>query len=167
MLLNLITLKAREIITRITEIHPVLAAKDTIIVSLELLTRKTNSAHNLLLSKDFLVEKISDETNLIGKAHRSDIVEFFLVGDVDLTTRDHHIDVVVFFIELRNNFDDVSHNKTPFPFDSYNIKNNKGRKYKISILCVTVSLTTYRPDKQYQAWRQSRRKTLHQRELRG
>jgi len=46
MLANLITLKAREIITRIAEIHLVLAAKNTIIVRLELLTRKAKTAHN-------------------------------------------------------------------------------------------------------------------------
>ena len=40
MLTNLITLKAREIITRITEIHLILAAKDTIVISLELLYQK-------------------------------------------------------------------------------------------------------------------------------
>jgi len=55
MLLNLITLKAREIITRIAEIHLILAAKDTIIVGLELLTRKTNSAHDLLLIRNLQV----------------------------------------------------------------------------------------------------------------
>ena len=110
MLTNLITLKAREIITRITEIHLILAAKDTIVVSLELLTRKTNSAHNLLLSEDFLVEDASDETNLISKAHRGDIIEFIVVGNEDLTIADHHVNLVVVFVELRNNFNDVCHN---------------------------------------------------------
>ena len=110
MLTNLITLKAREIITRIAEIHLILAAKDTIIVSLELLTRKTNSTHDLLLSEDFLVEKLCKKADLIRKTHTSDIVEFFLVGDVDVTTADHHINVVVIFVQLIDNFNNVSHN---------------------------------------------------------
>ena len=110
MLLNFITLKAREIITRIAEIHLILAAKDTIIVRLELLTRKTNSTHDLLLSEDFLVEKLCKKTDLIRKTHTSDIVEFFLVSDKDLTTHNHHIDVVVVVVQLIDNFNDVSHN---------------------------------------------------------
>ena len=43
---DFLTLKAREIITRIAEIHLILATKNTIVVRLELLTRKANSAHN-------------------------------------------------------------------------------------------------------------------------
>jgi len=110
MLTNLITLKAREIITRIAEIHLILTAKNTIVVGLELLTRKTNSAHKLLLSEDFLVEKISNQTNLISKAHRGDVVEFIVISNVNLAIADDHINLVVFFVELRNNFNDVCHN---------------------------------------------------------
>ena len=110
MLLNLITLKAREIITRIAEIHLILATKNTIVVGLELLTRKADSTHDLLLSVDFLVEKISDQTNLISKAHRSDIIEFIVISNEDLTIADDHVNLVVVFVELRDDFDDVCHN---------------------------------------------------------
>mgnify|MGYP003437016809 FL=1 len=107
---DFLTLKAREIITRITEILPVLATKNTIVVGLELLTRKADSTHDLLLSEDFLVEKISDQTNLISKAHRSDIIEFIVISNEDLTIADDHIDLVVVFVELRDDFNDVCHN---------------------------------------------------------
>lgn len=114
-LLNLITAKAMKILTRMAKILAILAAKDTIVVGLELLVGKANASHTFLLSEDFLVENDSDQADLIREAHGGDIVEFLLISNVDLTISDHHVDVVVFLVELSDNFNDVSHNLTPFP----------------------------------------------------
>lgn len=56
-LTDFLTIKAREIITSITEILPILATKNTVVVGLELLARKTNSAHNYSYPKISLLRK--------------------------------------------------------------------------------------------------------------